>query len=468
MANNDSFLITKFRSTIIESTVKNMLITVGVGMLILGYYIYSDVVIRPHVLSLYTRGIALFFAMPLFVFHLLTLKKCYKLKFVWYNLFLISISIMMFAKCLVHLNEAELSSSVTGTVLVVFIIALELKTNLIASIVIFFLPLLVFTFILHAFFNPGSVELVVLNDVYPIVIAGFTINRINYKLRFNAFKSTYLLENERQRTEELYEETVAMNEDLNTKAKEAITHKEQIQEANEALKESNATKDKFFAIIAHDLKSPFNSILGFARLLHTKFDTFDEAKIKRYVHNIYHSSNSAYKLLENLLIWAQAQNNSIDFKPERLNLLNVLGNAIDPLMQAVDNKSLTLLNLVAENINVVADKNMLETVLRNILSNAIKFTPKGGDIVVNAQVLLGTEKSFVQITVDDTGVGISEDKIEKLFEVSKNNSTKGTDNEEGTGLGLILCKDFVEKNGGSIKVESQLGKGTSFILTLPE
>jgi len=234
------------------------------------------------------------------------------------------------------------------------------------------------------------------------------------------------------------------------------------------IKSLNAIKAKFFAIIAHDLKSPFSAMLGFSKILIENFDNYDISKQKEYLSYIYQSVQRIFKLLENLLLWSLAQKGVISFKPGRQKLSNLSVEAIELLDQLAENKSITLNNEIPEDIVVKADKNMLSTIIRNLISNAIKFTRKGGVITLNAcSVSDENEQPNIKVTVKDTGVGISPKRQSKLFKISENHTTKGTDKEKGTGIGLILCREFVEIHGGKIWVESEVGKGSSFHFTIP-
>jgi signal transduction histidine kinase len=254
--------------------------------------------------------------------------------------------------------------------------------------------------------------------------------------------------------------------DIHKKAElELIAAKEKAEESEIQLGELNATKDKFFSIIAHDLKSPFNSMLGFSEILNENFDEYDTQKQKKFISLIYQELQGTYKLLENLLYWSRSQRGTIDFKPKKLNLYLLVSETTELLIQLAKNKSINLINQIPKNINVEADRDMLLTIIRNLISNAIKFTPKGGEISMKATQT--KDDKFVQILVTDNGVGISKETQSKLFDIGENTSTKGTENESGTGLGLILCKEFVEKHGGKIWVESELGKGSNFKFTLP-
>jgi PAS domain S-box-containing protein len=229
------------------------------------------------------------------------------------------------------------------------------------------------------------------------------------------------------------------------------------------LKEVNQSKDKFFSIIAHDLKSPFQGLLGYSQILSTEYETLSEEEKKIFINGIDELSRSAYKLLENLLEWSRMQTGKMIFNPEKLNLFVELFPTLSLVKQTALNKEIELNYEIDNSIFVNADKYMLTTVVRNLVSNSIKFTNPGGTITVASKV----GKKFVEISITDTGVGIKKDDVNKLFKLDKTLSTKGTANEEGTGLGLLLCKEMIAQHDGRIWVESEVGKGTKFFFTLP-
>lgn len=242
----------------------------------------------------------------------------------------------------------------------------------------------------------------------------------------------------------------------------------ELRERKAELKKSNETKDKFFSIIAHDLKSPFNSLLGFSEILKENYDDFDIEKKKKFISIINQGLEDTHKLLKNLLFWSRSQRGTIDFNPEKLNLKLMFNEPIELLNQPAKNKSILLTNKIPEKIVVYADKNMLSTIIRNLISNAIKFTPKGGKIEFNSTVrTIKNNQKVVEVVIKDNGIGVSKKMQSKLFDIGESTSTKGTENESGTGLGLILCKEFVEKHGGKIWVESEVGKGSKFYFTIP-
>jgi len=236
-----------------------------------------------------------------------------------------------------------------------------------------------------------------------------------------------------------------------------------ISSKNQELNELNRTKDKFFSIIGHDLGNQFNIIVGFSELLVSNFKKLDPGKLGYHLNNIYNSSKHANELLENLLTWAKMQTKSIQFNPAVFDVSTKVNESIELLEGAAAKKNIKIEVISKEKILIFADANMFSTVLRNLLANAIKFTPDRGNISVTIE----KKKEFCEIAVKDSGIGIPEENMDKLFRIDSNLSTLGTNGEKGTGLGLVLCKEFVEKHDGQIGVESTVGKGSQFKITFP-
>ena len=464
----------KYITYIYDVTVKKLFVMIGLGVLILAYFLYSDIYIRHCIQDYYARLFPLGLGIFLFFFHLFTKENYKKLKSKLFNLFLISIVIMMYAICLLNLNNEVLASAVSGTILVIFLVSLELKTSTFNMVFIYFIPIIVFTIILFSVFELSK-EHHIITNIYPMVILGFTINRFTAKQRYKLFKSKCLLKTEKQKTEELYKETQQMNSDLQTKNIEISNNENQIKAqlseikliANE-IKVSNNTKDKFFSILAHDLKSPFNVIINFSELLNNNFDNLDIQTQKKYISLIKESSKNTYKLLENLLLWSRSQQGMIKFIPGKIDLKVLLFETMFSILEQANNKDIQISNNVKENTIVFADNNMLSTVLRNLISNAIKFTPKAGIITINAEEITGdNNQKLMKISVKDTGIGISTEMQLKIFDITENTSTKGTEKEAGTGLGLIICREFIEKHDGKLWVESEPNKGSCFSFSIP-
>jgi len=236
-----------------------------------------------------------------------------------------------------------------------------------------------------------------------------------------------------------------------------------LKESEQRLRDLNATKDKFFSIIAHDLKNPFNSILGFGELLLSEYDYYSDEEKKTYISLINNISENTFILLQNLLEWARSQTGALEYKPVKTDLCTEINSVIQLLLPDAKKKDIVLFSGVLYNTPVFADRDMLSTILRNLVSNAIKFSANGSKV----RILAETEGRFQKITVIDHGVGISEATIPKLFKIEEKVSTPGTQNEKGTGLGLLLCKEFVEKMEGKIWVESNPGQGSRFYFTIP-
>jgi signal transduction histidine kinase/DNA-binding NarL/FixJ family response regulator len=256
-------------------------------------------------------------------------------------------------------------------------------------------------------------------------------------------------------------------EELEEKVKERTIELEnandQLRRSEAQLKELNATKDKFFNIVAHDLKNPFTSLLGATEILFHNIQNMDKEKIRKLAQILNDSAKSGYAILLNLLDWSRSQTGTIKINLQKISLCKIIDDNISELQLNSIDKQILLKAEMRENINIIADKNMLNTILRNLLSNAIKFTPRGGKVTVRTQFCNGD----VIISVQDTGIGISSDNIDKLFRIDSKYTRPGTEKELGTGLGLKLSKEFVEKLGGKIWVRSEENIGSEFSFSIP-
>jgi len=229
------------------------------------------------------------------------------------------------------------------------------------------------------------------------------------------------------------------------------------------LRDLIATKNKFMSIIAHDLRNPFNALLGFSEILKNNMDSCPQEEFHIYVEAIHSTSINTYKLLENLLEWAKIQQHNTVFNPESLSLKVLLGVSLSLIESSLKSKKIKLLDKIPSDLQIMADKEMFSTILRNLLTNAVKFTHENGEIIISSQKHL----NILEISIADKGIGMDEVTRKKLFKIEETKSIEGTSGETGTGLGLILCKEFIEKHGGQIWVESELGKGSNFKFTIP-
>ncbi len=263
--------------------------------------------------------------------------------------------------------------------------------------------------------------------------------------------------------EQLIEELTASRDTITKDAFRAISLNERLADSEEQLRQANATKDKFFSIIAHDLKSPIHSFTSLTGLIIKEFDDLDKEETLELLQAILKSAKHLTSLLENLLQWSRTQSNRITLQPENIHLDQLIQHNISLLEQNAANKNIVLEHKKFGNQIAYADENMIYTVLRNLITNAIKFTHPGGKILILSKGCSET----VEVSVIDNGVGMRKEDIDNLFRIDIYHSTVGTQQEKGTGLGLILCNEFMQKNQGKMTVESEIGKGSTFKFELP-
>ena len=247
---------------------------------------------------------------------------------------------------------------------------------------------------------------------------------------------------------------------------------------NSELKDLNLSKDKFFSIVAHDLRSPFQGMLGFTDLILEDLETLSKEEIREYLQKVRDSSYSTFSLLENLLDWSRLQTGRLKYNPTNFNLFEDVASIFNLLDSNAQNKNIRLINNLKNDYFVIADRQMVHSILLNLITNAIKFTYPGGTVTLDTKIKEMCEdhlksecssiyRTCLEISISDTGVGISPEGVKKLFKVDEHFTLAGTSNEQGAGLGLILVKEMTEKQGGVLTVSSQLGTGSVFAFTIP-
>jgi signal transduction histidine kinase len=248
---------------------------------------------------------------------------------------------------------------------------------------------------------------------------------------------------------------VARNEELENQ-------KLEIEAQRDKLAVINATKNKFFRIIAHDLRNPISTLAGSTNLIFNSYDDFSKSQTKEFIGDLNKLSQTTFNLLENLLDWSSTQMGEIKFSPRPIDIKSLTAENLELIRSKINSKNIELNVNIKKDTMAFADENMVKTVIRNLLSNAVKFTPENGKIEISCKL----KTDYLIYTVKDSGIGIKEDDLKKLFRIDTHHTTPGLSNEKGSGLGLILCKEFVEKNGGNITITSELNKGTSINFTL--
>jgi len=239
-------------------------------------------------------------------------------------------------------------------------------------------------------------------------------------------------------------------------------HKKILEELTQQLLEVNAAKDRFYSIIAHDLRNPLQVLLFSAELMAEEYERLEEDAIKKFIKQVNQTAQNMANLLENLLQWARFQYGELDCHPEKIDLFILAQENIQFFMGNAEKKNISITMAIPENTWVYADENMIKSVLRNLVNNSVKFTHPGGKINIFSK----KQGDYIVTAVEDTGIGIPKEKLDTLFQNGQHVSTRGTAEEKGSRLGLLICKEFVEKNGGEIRVKSEVGKGSTFEFSL--
>jgi len=272
------------------------------------------------------------------------------------------------------------------------------------------------------------------------------------------------IQDTRDRFEAQSAEYVEMAEELASAQAELQRALDEVTESKQELEQLNLEKDRFFSIISHDLRSPFTSLLGYTGLIAERADKLSPEQIVDYASNINESAKRVFALLENLLEWARLQMDQIASEPKSLDIGAIVERTVRVLGPVGEDKGVTVSANIPDGLACFADEHMIDTVVRNLVNNAIKFTPEGGAVTVAGR----RHGDRCELSVTDTGVGLAPDRIDKLFSLGDQNSTTGTKGEKGTGLGLLLCRDLLDKNKGTITVTSEPGKGSTFTIYLPQ
>ncbi|MFZ4414724.1 MAG: PAS domain S-box protein [Bacteroidales bacterium] len=307
--------------------------------------------------------------------------------------------------------------------------------------------------------SPNSSSLGVENILSATLSGGWQGEILNCRKdgsEFPVFLSTSIVQNDKCEPLAL----IGIAKDISSR-KQSET---EIKQKNEELLKLNAEKDKYFSIIAHDLRSPFNSFLGLTQIMAEELQNLTMEEIQKFAVSMRNSATNLFRLLENLLEWSRIQQGLIPFRPNKVQLLPIIYESIEMILELAENKNIKIVYAVSNELEVFADSNILQTIVRNLVSNAVKFTPKNGNILIAAKA---TNDNSCLISIKDDGIGMDPKRKDNLFRMDINTSRNGTEGETSTGLGLIICKDFIEKHGGKLWLESEVNQGSTFYFRLP-
>lgn len=351
------------------------------------------------------------------------------------------LSIIFIATGIVVIDQL-VTSAITPFIVVCTLAAVAFLIHPRIAFTYFLIAFLLFVFLMPL--TQSNPDFLLSNRVNGLtaVSMGFVLSLIIWKNTNQRYKQAIIIQNQKK--------------DLELRNHELLVQSEE-------LKGAISTKDKFFSIIAHDLKSPFNSIIGFSEILKDEATDLNSEVVAQYAGTINSTATNTYNLLVELLDWAKTQQGGMPFDCKVVVLDQIIISVFAGLKNSADQKNIVLTKNIPANLMMTADENMVNAILRNLIQNAIKFTPKSGKVNVAAKVL----DKQVEISVSDNGIGMTREAIENLFKIETSFTTQGTENEKGTGLGLLLCKEFVEKHDGRIWVESEVGKGSTFRINLP-
>lgn len=303
-------------------------------------------------------------------------------------------------------------------------------------------------------------------DITDRKIAEEQILELNRTLEEKVQKRTEELKQALESLEVSNYELKQLNEEIARESIRLAELNEKLLQSEEELRRSNQTKDKFFSIIAHDLRNPIGATKNLLETMNLFFNELTPADIKKMISAMLEAAKRTQNMLENLLTWAKTQTKKIEYNPAIYSVYDAVQSNLKLLEPLINEKFLRVSNLVPEDLNAYFDPNLIDTVLRNLINNAIKFTNPEGIINIGGDA--NFDDNFVIVFVQDTGVGIEKERLEKLFDISAAHSTHGTAGERGSGLGLLLCKEFIEICGGKLWVESTINEGTTFYFTLPK
>lgn len=360
---------------------------------------------------------------------------------VWFFIYFFAALILLIGVAITMLDQI-VTTAITPLIVITVLVAMVFLLRPRIMLIFYLLTFVVFFLMAPLTQNDPNVLLSIRVNAFSVMGLCFVLSLILWRNIYNNYRQAMMIEAQQQELE-----------NYNLRLREQAAR----------LSDLNATKDRFFSIIAHDLRSPFTGIIGFSEILKADSRNLDVREIEEYSGVINSAASQTLRLLENLLDWARIQQGQFPFIPRQLILNELIKDALVLPSESARQKNIAIRNLVPRDTIIYADENMIMTLIRNLVSNAVKFTHQGGWIEISAK----SSGNEIKVSVRDNGTGIEKENQETIFRIDSNMTSRGTGNEKGTGLGLILCKEFVEKHNGTIWVESEPGKGSEFIFTVP-
>lgn len=470
----------KYKEHKVNTILHNSVWVVLIILVVVSYFLFSDLYIRnvPYGFWIYLRLLPITISIFYLSVSFSPLKQRKKLMLYAYYVLLSSLLIMMLGISARTYQTELFSSAIAGVIIIVFSIFIAARSGYKTLLPIYLIPIVLFV-LYHLVFetNITPKEFADFSNPAALMIGAIILAEIQERMRFKEFALRYKLKDEKERSDELYKEVLLKTKSLEQANIELGDQKLKIEQQNNRLYEQNKklaqsernlkdsiqTKDKLFSIIAHDLRSPFNGLVGLTRLLSIKPEVLGPDETKKYINQIHHSAEKLLILIENLLNWSRSQTGSLKLSPKKIAVGEIAANTINICNIQAQAKNIKIINEINDNDYIKADLETISTVFRNLVTNAIKFTNENGYVILNSY----RDINRVHILISDTGVGIEPQKLATLLKIDNRKTTSGTNNETGTGLGLIVCKEFVEQNKGDINIESVIGEGTTVTLSLP-
>ena len=470
----------KYKKHKVATITENSHWVVIIILLVVGYFLFSDFCIRkvPYGFWVYLRLLPIAICLLFLSIKFIWPTQPKKLLLTTYYVLLSSLLVMMLGISARTYQTELFSSAIAGVIIIIFGIFIAARAGYKVLLPIYLTPIALFV-IYHLLFetNITPKEFADFSNPAALMIGAIILAEIQERMRYKEFSLSCKLKAEKERSDQLYNEvlkktnslTLANSELENQKLKieqqhnNLIDKNKQLVDSEQKLKKSLQAKDMLFSVVAHDLRSPFTGLVGLTNLLSSNPEHFEPSKISEFSSHINASATKLLALIENLLNWSRSQTGNISLSPKNIKLYDIVTDTISICSLQAKEKNIRLINNIDENEQVFADFDTISVVIRNITTNAIKFTEQQGHVLFSSF----RENNHINIQIADSGVGIEPKNLSKLFLLDHDKTTQGTSKESGTGLGLIVCKDFVEKNNGRIRIDSTLGEGTTVTISVP-